>query len=161
MDGLQISQIACGERHTAFLTHEGSLYTCGDGLALLGADETTERARKVGEVVRDEEALLQAAVEASVVDVPRQPNAAWLPALDGKRVERVSCGGQHTVALVSGSQAAHLLGAKLWKAARKATQELNGEPTSDGEEDALVDCLLVPGGGDPMNRALDRKTLAC
>ena len=150
LDGLQISQIACGERHTAFLTQDGSLYTCGDGLALLGADETTERARKVGEVVRDEEALLQAAVEASVVDVPRQPNAAWLPALDGKRVERVSCGGQHTVALVSGSQAAHLLGAKLWKAARKATQELNGEPTSDGEEDALVDCLLVPGGGDPI-----------
>ena len=55
LDGLQISQIACGERHTAFLTQEGSLYTCGDGLALLGADETTERARKVGEVVRDEE----------------------------------------------------------------------------------------------------------
>ena len=90
LDGLAIAQIACGERHTAFLTQEGSLYTCGDGLALLGADETTERARKVGEVVRDEEALLQAAVEASVVDVPRQPNAAWLPALDGKRVERVS-----------------------------------------------------------------------
>ena len=51
---------------------------------------------------------------------------------------------------MSGSQAAHLLGAKLWKAAKKATQELNGEPTSDGEEDALVDCLLVPGGGDPI-----------
>lgn len=159
LDGLSIAQIACGERHTAFLAQDGSLYCCGDGLALLGADETKDRARKVDSFA-DEEALLQAAVEASVVDVPRQPNACWLPALSGMRVERIACGGQHTVALVSGPQSAHLLGAKLWKDARRATKQLNGEEASDDEEeDALVDCLLVPGGGDPIYAHL--AVLAC
>jgi len=193
LDGVAVAAIACGERHSAFSTAAGDLLLCGDGFAFLGASATEEASAKVGSLAHaaakaqraarlkdtanerrttkadappspEDEAIMRTAVAAAVVDVPRRPSAVWLPGLDGSRVSRVACGGQHTVALVDGPMAAETVGRRLLRAARRATRELNGDDRAwagsgddgDGSDDdddggaALVDCMLVPGGGAPL-----------
>ncbi|KAK7253889.1 hypothetical protein SO694_000028102 [Aureococcus anophagefferens] len=140
----------------AFSTAAGDLLLCGDGFAFLGASATEEASAKVGSLAHaaakaqraarlkdtanerrtkqadappspEDEAIMRTAVAAAVVDVPRRPSAVWLPGLDGSRVSRVACGGQHTVALVDGPMAAETVGRRLLRAAKSATRELNGD----------------------------------
>lgn len=165
--GHRIKAAACGESHTVLHTRDDQLLACGNGFAVIGRgveeieeglhDAVTQSARSE----RSEKNLVEIASAASAsatIRFPRAANSRWLQAIHGQRVRHVACGGQHTVALLSGAKAADALGRQLLDCATKAAAYV-----ADADDDIYplerpssvvslfgVDCLLIPGGGSPL-----------
>jgi len=126
----------------------GRALFCGDGMALaheLGHqtssakdnDEEDERS------VRSPEAILEALESEEPTLTPRLPGADFFPALEGKHIALVACGGQHTLVLSRGEILGLGLGQQLFHTALKRTQALmsgghEGSSTagSDNDDDA-------------------------
>lgn len=120
-----VRKASCGERHTAFLTESSTLFACGDGVATASKDNT--------------------------LCTPHTPNVAWLPELQATRITNVSCGGQHTLAVASAVPSTN-----LWPQLYETLIEAAADFTSSDDELYAslaargIDCLLIPGGGDPV-----------
>jgi len=122
-----------GERHSVVLLQSGRAMMCGDGMALVH-----QLAHAGDDPAADPEAALEALEAHEPVSTPRLPCARWFPALDGKNLAVVACGGQHTIVLAKGERLGLTLGYSLLQAARRARLRLGGtapeEPASDEED---------------------------
>ncbi|XP_013177752.1 PREDICTED: regulator of chromosome condensation-like [Papilio xuthus] len=90
-DGYQLKLVACGAMHTAFVTDNGLLYTCGES--------------RHNKLCLEEEADVDNSNEA----VPNQYTPKRVTAMDGYIVDNVSCGGCHTLLTATKSSSDDLL----------------------------------------------------
>ncbi|XP_014358640.2 secretion-regulating guanine nucleotide exchange factor [Papilio machaon] len=86
-DGYQLKLVACGAMHTAFVTDNGLLYTCGESRHNKLCLEEAEDVNNSNEAV------------------PNQYTPKRVTAMDGYIVDNVSCGGCHT--LLTATKSSH------------------------------------------------------
>ena len=129
MSGCGAVSASLGERHSVVLLESGRVMMCGDGVALLhqlpqGAGTSSE-------------AVLKAMGDQEATTTPRLPCAAWFPALEGKHVAMVACGGQHSIVLSRGERLGLTLGRELLQltTARPRQRRPRHHASSDDEDD--------------------------
>ena len=122
---------SCGERHSVVQLKCGRALFCGDGMALaheLGhqttaaSDNGNENDEEEDQNARSPEAILEALESEEPTLTPRLPGANFFPALEGKHIALVACGGQHTLVLSRGEILGLGLGQQLLRTAVKRPQ---------------------------------------
>jgi alpha-tubulin suppressor-like RCC1 family protein len=162
LQGVQLRAAACGAAHTAFVTVDSRLYLCGEGPCLAtaaaaddydatAATATTATASTAGD---DSSSVV---LMAPPVPVPREPCAVFLPALAGRCVGAVACGGAHTLVLTAGQSICGSLGRVLLAAAEArasgsyysddaAAYADSTSNSSSNSSPTAPDTLLIVGG---------------
>jgi trimeric autotransporter adhesin len=157
LQGVQLRAAACGAAHTAFVTADSRLYLCGEGPCLATAAAADDYDATTATTAASGDDSSSVVLMAPPVPVPREPCAVFLPALAGRSVGAVACGGGHTLVLTVGQSIGNSLGRVLLAAAEArasgsfysddaAAYADSTSNSSSNSSPTAPDTLLIVGG---------------